>query len=362
MAKIIVAMSGGVDSSLAAALLVEQGHEVIGVTMHLWEGDDERLAESLCCSQEMTESARRVCAQLGVPYYVFNYQREFRRHVIDTFVHAYAQGYTPNPCLECNREIKFRALLARAAQLGYQYVATGHYAQIRGLRPEAAAPTYALHRAADPEKDQSYMLYMLQQRDLARLMFPIGGYRKAEVRAMAAARGLASADRPESQDICFVPGGDYRNLLREEVPESLIPGPIVDQQGREVGRHRGLPLYTIGQRRGLGLHGPEPLYVTALDTARNALMVGPLAAIIRDEFEVERASFVGDWREGPFDCLAQVRAHGEAAPAVATPGEGGRLAVQLRQPLRAISPGQAAVLYDGDRVIGGGLIAKPGGR
>jgi tRNA-specific 2-thiouridylase len=352
MAKIIVAMSGGVDSSLAAALLHEQGHEVIGVTMHLWEGDDERLAESLCCSQEMTESARRVCADLGVPYYVFNYQREFRRHVIDYFVHAYAQGYTPNPCLECNREIKFRALLARAAQLGYAYVATGHYAQLRDD---------GLYRAADPEKDQSYMLYMLQQKDLARLMFPIGGYHKAEVRAMAAARGLASADRPESQDICFVPGGDYRNLLREEVPASLVPGPIVDQQGRELGRHSGLPLYTVGQRRGLGLNGPEPLYVTTLDTARNALVVGPAAAVIRDEFVVERVSFVaGECLSQPFTCRVQVRAHGAAVPAKVTPGDDGRLTLCLGEPLRAISPGQAAVLYDGDRVIGGGLIARPG--
>jgi tRNA-uridine 2-sulfurtransferase len=368
MAKIIVAMSGGVDSSLAAALLHEQGHEVVGVTMHLWDGDDDCLAESLCCSQEMAESARRVCAQIGVPYYVFNYQREFRRHVIDAFVYAYAQGYTPNPCLECNREIKFRALLARASQLGYEYVATGHYAQIR--EPEAGSRTSVsgpqalaaeLRRAVDPDKDQSYMLYMLQQRDLARLIFPIGAYHKAEVRALAAERGLASADRPDSQDICFVPGGDYRNLLREEAPASLVPGPIVDQGGRELGRHNGLPLYTIGQRRGLGLQGHEPLYVIALDMARNALVVGPAAALVCREFHVERSSFVaGAWPAAPFSCQVQVRAHGATAPAEVQPGDGGRLAVRLREPLRAISPGQAAVFYDGERVIGGGLIARAG--
>ncbi len=352
MAKIIVAMSGGVDSSLAAALLHEQGHEVIGVTLHLWEGDDERLSESLCCSLEMTESARRVCAQLGVPYYVLNYQREFRRAVIDHFIHAYAQGYTPNPCMECNREIKFRALLTRATQLGYAYVATGHYAQIQDTK---------LYRAADPEKDQSYLLYMLQQKELARLIFPVGGYRKAEVRAMAAARGLDSADRPESQDICFVPGGDYRSLLRDELPESLVPGPIVDQQGHEVGRHNGLPLYTVGQRRGLGLHGPEPLFVTALDTARNALVVGPATAVIRDSFVVERASFVAeDWPSAPFRCHVQVRAHGRVVPAEVTPTNDGRLTVRLGESLRAISPGQTAVFYAEDRVIGGGMIARPG--
>ncbi|MEI7771981.1 MAG: aminomethyltransferase beta-barrel domain-containing protein, partial [Chloroflexales bacterium] len=223
------------------------------------------------------------------------------------------------------------------------------------------SPTPQLYRAADPDKDQSYMLYMLQQQDLARLMFPVGGYRKAEVRAMAAARGLDSADRPESQDICFVPGGDYRSLLRAEAPESLTPGPIVDQHGRELGRHSGLPLYTVGQRRGLGLHGPEPLFVTALDTARNALVVGPAAAVIRDGFVVERASFVaGGWPGGPFSCHVQVRAHGAAVPAEVQPDDDGRLTLRLGEPLRAISPGQAAVFYASDRVIGGGLIARPG--
>lgn len=347
-------MSGGVDSSLAAALLLEQGHEVIGVTMHLWEGDDERLAESLCCSQEMTESARRVCAQLGIGYYVFNYQAEFRRHVIDYFVRAYAGGYTPNPCLECNREIKFRALLKRAAQLGYEQVATGHYAQI-----VAQDGRYQLHRGVDNSKDQSYMLYMLQQNDLARLQFPIGAYSKAEVRAMAHARGLASADREESQDICFVPGGDYRNLLREEVPASLVPGPIVDMDGREVGKHNGLPLYTIGQRRGLGLGGGALQYVVGTDPARNLLIVGPQEALHCAELTVERAQFVDGARPTePFACLVQLRAHAEAAPAVVTPLDDERVAVHLETPVRAIAPGQAAVFYQGAQVLGGGLVAR----
>src|SRR6266545_978437 len=332
MAKIMVAMSGGVDSSLVAALLHEAGHDVTGVTMHLWDGDDERLAESLCCSQEMAESARRVCAQLGIPYYVFNYQREFRRHVIEYFLKEYAPGYTPNPCLACNRDLKFRALLARAAALGFDYVATGHYARIRAqvarhksqaanaddqqpatcdLRP--AATKYELLRAFDLDKDQSYMLHMLGQADLARLMFPIGEHTKPQVRAMAAARGLASADRPESQDICFVPGGDYRNLLREEQPASLRPGPIVDGDGRELGRHQGLPLYTIGQRRGLGIAAKQPLYVTALDAARNAVVVGPQAALDRRGLDATQVTFVSaEWPDAPFDCQAQIRSH--AAP------------------------------------------------
>jgi tRNA-specific 2-thiouridylase len=380
MAKILVAMSGGVDSSLVAALLHEAGHEVTGVTMHLWDGDDERLAESLCCSQEMTESARRVCAQLGIPYYVFNYQKEFRRHVIDYFLNEYANGSTPNPCLACNRDIKFRALLTRAAALGIDYVATGHYARIRPSptpvvngqlqghidnQPQATdhGPRttdhgqYQLLRAVDLDKDQSYMLHMLQQRDLARLMFPIGEYIKTQVRAMAAQRGLASADRPESQDICFVPGGDYRNLLREEQPDSLRPGPIVDIQGHEVGRHAGLPLYTIGQRRGLGVAAGQPLYVTQLDVARNAVIVGPKEALERRSLAADGVTFVsGVWPQAPFECLAQIRSHAGPVEACVTPQAAGRIEVEFARPQRAITPGQAVVLYDGDVVLGGGRI------
>lgn len=370
MAKIMVAMSGGVDSSLAAALLHEAGHDVTGVTLHLWEGDDDRLAESLCCSQQMTESARRVCAQLGIPYYVFNYQREFRRYVIEYFLREYASGFTPNPCLECNREIKFRALLARARALGFDYVATGHYARIRVDETGADDPAsesangaqrvvYRLLRAVDQEKDQSYMLYMLSQDDLARLMFPIGEYAKAEVRAMAAARGLASANRPESQDICFVPGGDYRNLLREERPDALYSGPILDLEGREVGRHQGLPLYTIGQRRGLGIATGQPMYVVALDVARNAVIVGPESALRRASLRAERITFVsGGWTDTPFDCLAQIRAHADAVPARVIPIEPGTVEVHFEHPQRAVTPGQAIVFYDGEVVLGGGRIAR----
>lgn len=370
MAKIMAAMSGGVDSSLAAALLHEAGHDVTGVTLHLWEGDDDRLAESLCCSQQMTESARRVCAQLGIPYYVFNYQREFRRYVIEYFLREYAGGFTPNPCLECNREIKFRALLARARTLGFDYVATGHYARIRIDERDADDPdsrsahgaqrvVYRLLRAIDMEKDQSYMLFMLGQDDLARLMFPIGEYTKSEVRAMAAARGLASANRPESQDICFVPGGDYRNLLREERPDALHPGPILDLEGREVGRHQGLPLYTIGQRRGLGIAAGQPMYVLELDVVRNAVIVGPESALRRASLRAERVTFVsGDWPHAPFDSLAQIRAHADAVPARVIPVEPGTVEVHFEHPQRAVTPGQAIVFYDGDVVLGGGRIAR----
>jgi tRNA-uridine 2-sulfurtransferase len=376
MAKIMVAMSGGVDSSLAAALLHEQGHDVTGVTMHLWADDDERLAESLCCSQEMTASARRVCAQLGIPYYVFNYQREFRKHVIEYFLQGYAQGLTPNPCLECNRAVKFGALLSRARQLGYEYVATGHYARIGPIldfglpildlpgahpiqNPKSKIQNgFSLLRAVDRDKDQSYMLYMLGQEELARLVFPLGGYTKSEVRAMAAERGLASAEREESQDICFVPGGDYRNLLREEQPESLRPGPVVDQQGRELGRHGGLPLYTIGQRRGLGIAGGEPLYVVALDVVRNAVVVGPKEALECNALSAVNVTYIsGAAPAEAFACQAQIRAHAAPAAALVQPQEGGRVLVEFAEPQRAVTPGQAVVFYQGDEVIGGGRIS-----
>jgi tRNA-specific 2-thiouridylase len=222
------------------------------------------------------------------------------------------------------------------------------------LRPSS----FELLRAVDLEKDQSYMLHMLQQSDLARLMFPIGEHTKPQVRAMAAERGLASADRPESQDICFVPGGDYRNLLREEQPEALRPGPIVDLQGREIGRHAGLPLYTIGQRRGLGIAAAEPLYVTQLDVARNAVVVGPKAALERSALVATGVTFVDvGWPAAPFDCLAQIRSHADPVAARALPQAAGRVRVEFAQPQRAVSPGQAVVLYDGDAVLGGGRIS-----
>jgi tRNA-uridine 2-sulfurtransferase len=359
MAKIMVAMSGGVDSSLAAALLHEQGHEVTGVTMHLWEGDDEGLRESQCCSLEMTEGARRVCRQLGVPYYVFNYQREFRRHVIQYFVSEYAHGYTPNPCLACNRDLKFRFLLERAQALGFDALASGHFARVeRDPQSPGSSPRYRLLRGVDAAKDQSYVLYMLGQAELPRVVFPLGALTKPEVRALAAARGLATAHKPESQDICFIPDNDYRRFLREELPESLRPGPIMHVDGRVLGTHTGLPNYTIGQRKGLGIQAASPLFVAALDTDSNTLLVGPAEAIERHELLVEQVrSVAGSWPAGAFRCEVQIRAHARPQPALAELGADGRLRVRFDAPQRAVTPGQAAVLYAGEAVLGGGRIA-----
>lgn len=366
-------MSGGVDSSLTAALLHEAGHEVVGVTMHLWEGDDDRMMESQCCSLEMTTGARAVCAQIGIPYYVWNYQREFRRHVIDYFIGEYTAGATPNPCLACNRDLKFRYLLERAEVLGFDYLATGHYVQTEWrtsggawqpvapgtLDAQLDAPdaTYRMRRSVELRKDQSYVLYMLQQEELRRLIFPLGGFSKAQVREMAAARDLATARKPESMDICFIPDNDYHRFMREERPDALRPGPITDRRGNVLGQHAGLPLYTVGQRRGLGVTSPVPMYVLELDSARNILIVGTKDELERPDLIAEGFSFVaGAWPVAPFRCQAQIRSHAQPVLALAEPIEPGRLLVRFDEPQRAVTPGQAIVLYDGDVALGGGRI------
>lgn len=366
-------MSGGVDSSLTAALLHEAGHEVVGVTMHLWEGDDDGLMESQCCSLEMTTGARAVCAQLGIPYYVWNYQREFRRHVIDYFINEYTAGATPNPCLACNRDLKFRYLLERAQVLGFDYLATGHYVQTEWQSQDSAWQSVTPHtldaqlaaknvqhrmrRSVELRKDQSYVLYMLQQDELARLIFPLGGFSKAQVREMAAARNLATARKPESMDICFIPDNNYHRFMREEQPNALRPGPITDRRGNVLGQHHGLPLYTIGQRKGLGVTSTAPLYVIELDAARNILIVGSKDELERAELIAEGFSFVaGTWPDAPFRCEAQIRSHAQPAPAMIEPLEPGRLLVRFDEPQRAVTPGQAIVLYDGDVALGGGRI------
>ncbi|MBX5465647.1 MAG: tRNA 2-thiouridine(34) synthase MnmA, partial [Clostridia bacterium] len=274
--RVVAAMSGGVDSSVAAALLVRQGYEVIGVTMQIWQARDPAEEARLggCCSLGAVADARRVAELLGIPYYVLNLQEAFRRAVIDDFVREYARGRTPNPCIVCNREIKFAALLERARELGAEYVASGHYARAGW---DAGRGRWVLRRGRDARKDQSYVLYPLEQEQLAHVLFPLGGMEKAETRRLAAELGLPVAAKPESQEICFVRDGDYAAFLEGEIPDRFRPGPIVDRRGRLLGTHRGLPRYTVGQRRGLGVAAREPLYVLEVDAERNRLVVGTAA-------------------------------------------------------------------------------------
>lgn len=354
--RVVVALSGGVDSSVAAALLHEAGYEVIGVTMRLWTAERDDVPDSYrgCCGVEEVDDARRVCDTLGVPYRVLNFERAFRTQVVDDFIDAYRHGRTPNPCLNCNRYLKFDALFHTMEQLEADYVATGHYARID---QDPASGRWRLWRAADPDKDQSYVLYPLGQAALSRLLFPIGGLTKAATRAHAERFGLITAHKRESQDICFVTQGDYRRFLREQGVDEQ-PGAIVDQAGRQVGRHQGVPFYTIGQRKGLGLAAPVPLYVTGLDPARNTVTVGPEAALLRRTLSARDAHFVAD--ELPAEPIAvEAKIRYRTAPAAAVVAASGpdAVAITFAEPQRAVTPGQAVVFYRGEEVLGGGTIA-----
>ncbi len=396
MARIVVAMSGGVDSSVAAALLKEQGHEVIGIMLRLWsepgviEAEDdgvERVVQNKCCSLEAVDDARRVARMLDIPFYLVNVEQEFKKNIVDAFYEEYVAGLTPNPCLTCNRHIRFTVLLNRALALDADYLATGHYVRVDD---HPLTGKRRLRRAVDNEKDQSYVLHVLNQFQLAHACFPLGSYTKPQVRAMAAERGMSVAAKAESQEICFVAQNDYRGFIdryaaasgmREPVmlgsavgaragssmsegSSSLItlpkPGPIYDMQGQVLGRHRGLAYYTIGQRKGLGITASEPLHVLKIDAERNALVVGPASALDQNEFTVGKMHYLsGETPDEPFEALVRVRYKAPEQPALVTPLAGNRVHVTLQHPQRAITPGQAAVFYggaDGDEVLCGGII------
>ena len=353
--RVVVAMSGGVDSSVAAALLVERGYEVIGMMLRLWGEPGEGTANR-CCTLDATEDARRVARALGIPFYPLNCVRPFKEKVVDSFVHAYAHGCTPNPCLSCNRHIKFGFLLRMALGLDADYLATGHYARVQRVNGQ-----HQLLRGLDQNKDQSYVLYMLGQEQLSRAMFPIGEHSKPQVRALAAKWNLPVADKADSQDLCFVRDGDYRRFLRTHAPDTVCPGSVLDTAGRELGQHQGLPFYTVGQRRGLGIAHPEPLYVIEIDVAQNALIVGPAAQLGRQDLEVRDVSFVSGRPPAlPAPIAAQIRYSGHEMEAVLRAGEGEHLRVHLHSPARDITPGQAAVFYRGQVLLGGGVIARQG--
>jgi tRNA-specific 2-thiouridylase len=325
--RVLVAMSGGVDSSLALALLREEGYDVFGVTMRLSaeEPADLDAPHKTCCAVEGADDARRVCAALGAPHYVLNFEREFKRHVIDYFVAEYERGRTPNPCLACNQYVKFDFLLRRTAALEADYLATGHYARV-----ERAGGRYRLLKAIDPAKDQSYFLYTLGQAELARLLLPVGGYTKPEIRARAAALALPVADKPDSQEICFIPGGDYRAFLADRV--GARPGEIRDAAGTVLGHHPGTAGFTVGQRRGLGIAASEPLFVVDIDAKANVLTVGRDAELLRTELTAERVHWVaGAPPEDGRSLTAKIRYRSPEAPATVTPADGRQMTDDRRR-------------------------------
>jgi tRNA-specific 2-thiouridylase len=357
MSAIVVGLSGGVDSSVAAALLRDAGHEVVGVTLRTapWEAPEAAPARfGSCCSPATAGGARQVARRLGIPYYLLNHEREFGARVIADFAREYEAGRTPSPCVVCNREIKFGTLLARALAWDADAVATGHYARIA---PDPRTGRLCLLTARDAAKDQSYFLWPLTQAQLARARFPLGGLEKPEVRARARARGLATAETPESQELCFV-SGDYRTFLRARAPAAFRPGPIVDEAGREVGVHAGLGGYTVGQRRGLGRVGPEPAYVVRLEPSRNAVVVGPRAALRATRLVAEGVNWIAvPGLTAPLEVEARVRHRAPRIPARAVPCGVGQVEVVLHEPQYAVTPGQSVVLYRGEAVVGGGVIA-----
>jgi tRNA-specific 2-thiouridylase len=361
-------MSGGVDSSVAAALLKEQGYDVVGIMLRLWSeptvtDDDgvELVAENKCCSIESMGDARRVAAQLDIPFYVVNVEQPFQETIVDYFFDEYMAGRTPNPCLRCNRHIRFTLLLERALALGADYLATGHYVRVDD---DPVTGRRRLRQGLDPAKDQSYVLHVLSQQQLRHALFPLGEYTKPEVRAMAAARGLPVATKAESQEICFVAANDYRGFVRRYADATgralPQPGPILDTSGKRVGEHQGLAYYTVGQRKGLGVTAREPLHVLTLDASQNALIVGPAAALARETFTVRQTTWPsGQAPESAFDAQVKVRYKAPLVAARVTPLAEGRASVTLEEPLRAITPSQAAVFYGGTagvEVLGGGLI------
>ena len=355
MARALIAMSGGVDSSVAAWLMKERGDDCIGCTMKLFSNDDIGLGRArTCCSLDDVEDARNVANRLHIPYYVFQFSDEFLDKVIGKFIASYERGCTPNPCVDCNRYLKFGKLFERADAIDRDYIVTGHYARIT-----REGGLFHLRKALDATKDQSYVLFAMDQRQLARTRFPLGELRKTEVRAIAERNGFVNARKPDSQDICFVPDGDYAAFLEKQTGRPSPPGPFIDSSGKVLGEHRGVIHYTIGQRRGLGLSFPEPMYVKRIDAKRATVTLCPDADLFEPTALVENVNWIsGEAPRERFACDVKIRYRQKEQPALVEPMANGTVRVHFERPQRAVTPGQYAVFYLGDEVLGGGTIGR----
>ncbi len=353
MKKALIAMSGGVDSSLAAKLMKDAGYDCIGCTMKLYDNEDVGLSRGhTCCSLDDVEDARNVAYKMGMPYYVFNFKEGFRESVIERFVEAYESGKTPNPCIDCNRYMKFDKLFERAKVLGCDYVVTGHYARI-----EEADGVFFLKKALDEAKDQSYVLYSMTQEQLGHTMFPLGNMRKSQVRRLAEEYGFINAAKPDSQDICFVPDGDYVSFLKRYTGKNYVPGAFLDPEGNVLGTHNGTVHYTIGQRKGLGIAFGKPMYVKHIDAKNNTVTLAEERDLYEDTLTAADFNWIrGQAPAADIKCQAKIRYRQKEQPAIAYPMPDGTVKVTFEHPQRAITPGQAVVLYDGDIVLGGGRI------